>query len=423
MTKFQFTMLISISMVFFLSISVFGATLHVPSAFPTIQSAINASMPGDCVLVADGVYSGNGNTGLWFYDITVASENGPGSCIIDCKGLSHGFDVMDNAVLSGFTIRNAYHEWTFNGAVNCGGSNPAVNNCILTDSVNLAGICCMDADGAVITNCLIHNNMSSGFLSSISSTTLVNCTIAQNDNYGAYIVDFSDATMKNCIVHGNVLGSVVENLESYVFYTSSWIGKDPLFVTGPNGAFYLSQRAAGDPADSPCVDTGYTDASMICLQDACQDVCLDEFTTRRDLVADAGTVDMGFHYPPNSQTPPPPPQKVNLDLILSGEMFEAGDNFKLRVQCDEYPVQVTVDLFVVLQIENQFWFWPRWNNMPHSDPVTLQPGVMNEFVILDFNWPEDDLGHADGLAFWSVMLEGGSNDLLSNLDSVTFGYR
>jgi hypothetical protein len=66
------------------------------------------------------------------------------------------------------------------------------------------------------------------------------------------------------------------------------IDADPLFVPGPGGAYYLSQIAAGQAADSPCVDTG---------SDTAANLGLDLLTTRTDEGLDAGTVDMGYHYP------------------------------------------------------------------------------------------------------------------------------
>jgi hypothetical protein len=53
------------------------------------------------------------------------------------------------------------------------------------------------------------------------------------------------------------------------------------------GDYYLSQTAAGEALDSPCVDAG---------SDTAANLGLDELTTRTDQVEDAGMVDMGYHY-------------------------------------------------------------------------------------------------------------------------------
>jgi hypothetical protein len=66
---------------------------------------------------------------------------------------------------------------------------------------------------------------------------------------------------------------------------------DPLFVTGPEGDYYLSQVAAGQAADSPAVDSG--DVTAI-------EAGVGFRSTRTDAIRDAGIADMGFHYPPSS---------------------------------------------------------------------------------------------------------------------------
>ncbi|RKY09834.1 MAG: hypothetical protein DRP66_01250, partial [Planctomycetota bacterium] len=66
---------------------------------------------------------------------------------------------------------------------------------------------------------------------------------------------------------------------------------DPMFVIGPLGGFYLSQIAAGQDEDSPCVNAG---------RDPASETGMDKYTTRSDdafETFDTGKVDMGFHYP------------------------------------------------------------------------------------------------------------------------------
>jgi len=58
-------------------------------------------------------------------------------------------------------------------------------------------------------------------------------------------------------------------------------------VAGPLGEHYLSQSLAGGPVQSPCVNAGSSSALAFQLADR---------TTRVDERADAGVVDLGFHY-------------------------------------------------------------------------------------------------------------------------------
>jgi predicted outer membrane repeat protein len=66
------------------------------------------------------------------------------------------------------------------------------------------------------------------------------------------------------------------------------ISTDPFFVTGRLDSFYLSQVAAGQSRQSPCVNAGSSYMS---------DLGLVGYTTRTDEMADTLTVDMGYHHP------------------------------------------------------------------------------------------------------------------------------
>ena len=84
--------------------------------FQYIQDGIDAAgwREIDTVLVADGIYTGDGNRNLDFggKTINVKSENDPENCIIDCENIPSavGFRFQsgegESAVVDGFTIQN-----------------------------------------------------------------------------------------------------------------------------------------------------------------------------------------------------------------------------------------------------------------------------------------------------------------------------
>jgi parallel beta-helix repeat protein len=210
-----------------------------------------------------------------------------------------------------------------------------LSSAFLTDSEitnNAHGIYC-SGRSLKLSNCLIAGNSTSydggGIYMQGCSAVITNCTIVDNHagEYGGGIcADFAFASIENCIVSGNtagigdqfalfsyhgygcefdisysdVVGDSYEDPLCYVHYGPGTIHEDPLFTEGPWGNYFLSQLAAGQGADSPCVDTGYPDSEMIAG------------TTRTDLVQDTNVVDMGYHYPDHVDPP-------LLDtLILSG---------------------------------------------------------------------------------------------------------
>ena len=118
-------------------------TLRVPSEYPTIQAAMAATVTGDTVLVADGTYTGPGNTNTWFNmrAITVRSENGAASCIIDCEGAGSAFlfsGEPPESVVDGFTITNGL-SFEGGGIYMYYNSNPTILNCVITGNTANGG--------------------------------------------------------------------------------------------------------------------------------------------------------------------------------------------------------------------------------------------------------------------------------------------
>jgi len=103
--------------------------------YTTIQEALDAAAPGDTVLVAPGVYQGNGNRDLDFAGeaVCLRSIAGAGSTVIDCGGGARGFTCTSGegplSVVDGFTIRDGLRSQ--GGAIYCDGSSPSFRNALV----------------------------------------------------------------------------------------------------------------------------------------------------------------------------------------------------------------------------------------------------------------------------------------------------
>jgi predicted outer membrane repeat protein len=109
--------------------------------FATIQEAIDACENGDLIELTDGTFTGHRNRGLsyWGRLITVRSQSGdPGSCIIDCEGLTNGIRFIaaetEQAVLDGVTVINGIAE-NGGGLICMNGSSPTIRHCVFADNM------------------------------------------------------------------------------------------------------------------------------------------------------------------------------------------------------------------------------------------------------------------------------------------------
>jgi hypothetical protein len=241
------------------------------------------------------------------------SSNGPtvANCTFDGNVAEYGGGML-NWMGSSPTVTNC----TFNGneagnggaMLNWMSSSPTVTNCVFSDNLagsSSGGMGNWDGSDPAVTNCVFsdnHADWGAGMENWYGSPTVANCTFVGNsaDSCGGGM-DSSDSspTATNCIFWGNTApdGPQVYGGTPTITYSDvqgGWPGTgnidaDPIFVSGPRGDCYLSQTAAGQGVNSPCVDAG---------SDTAADLGLDALTTRTDSVADAGSVDMGCHAMP-----------------------------------------------------------------------------------------------------------------------------
>ena len=298
----------------------------------TIQGGTDAAAQGEEVLVMEGAYSGAGNidVDLGGKALAVRSVTGPLNTVIDCGNAGRAFYCLNvgqpGVVIRGFTIRNADSR-QHGGAIYSEGSVITVRDCIIADSSasqNGGAIYSVSSENTRVTNCLITGNTAGknggAIFSGDTSLSISNCTIADNlagvTGGGVMCDNNTSAAAIDSIFHGNTApkgdqlsikspsnpSSIsisycdVQGMQGGVYImnncTLQWgsanIGLDPAFASGTSGDYYLSQTAAGQPSDSPCVDTG---------SDTAANLGLDSLTTRTDGGLDEGAVDMGYHYP------------------------------------------------------------------------------------------------------------------------------
>lgn len=263
-----------------------------------IQDAINETVDGDLVLVADGVYILSAQIEIT-NGVTVQSVNGVSKTIVDgnyplstnrCFYLSHS-----NALVDGFTI-------TRGSAMNSGGIycySGTVQNCVIT--CNLAfGEFCQGGGvylyGGIIRNCVITSNNASGEDSQgggvycSDGAVVQNCVITDNrasgEGWGGGMYYGSAVTVENCTITRNFAGDRCGGVRSanfsmtrncIIYFNTGWEGNNNAggggsyrycCMPGPEsseGAVTNDPQLTGTyrlKSTSPCIDAGTNIATL-----------------------------------------------------------------------------------------------------------------------------------------------------------------
>ena len=283
-------------------------------------------------------------------------------------------------------------------------------NCVFSD--NTGNYVSSSIDEVMIFNCIFIRNQAnnSGTISLYSNAQITNCLIADNeaeDYPGIYsslnsndslsIINctFTNNRFNNTSESGCIRPSGATEISASIFWNSEIpeieysgsnlilqycdveggyqgvgvIDADPLFVIGPDGEYYISQIVSGQSADSPCLDSQYARANQVFYEGMNGDVYMSHLTTRTDLYADMGMVDIGFHYS-NADVPAP--------------SFTEYDNY-----LNLYP--------------------------------EFQPSATEVEVIGQFNWPEG-AGSFNGAVFYAGLTDPEMTTLHGHFGSFMFGW-
>ncbi|MBI4243923.1 MAG: hypothetical protein HY606_07525 [Planctomycetes bacterium] len=202
--------------------------LHVPAAYPTIQSAVDASKDGDTIIIAPGTYTGPGNRDIVIdsKSITVTSSAGPYQTIIDIQGSAQnmhwGFSIKSTLLtavnpttvtINGLTIQNGY----FYGGVAI--NTRSVHNVAVIGNIIKNNIALWGGGAVHILNsdCNISYNL---FQSNSSDLTA-----GYGDGGGAILIrNFFSLKNLNIIIKSNFLIGNTSYFGGGIYINSSYSG-------------------------------------------------------------------------------------------------------------------------------------------------------------------------------------------------------
>ena len=197
--------LLTLSTLLFSSFNVFAQnTFYVPDDFSSIQSGIDGIQNGDTLIVRNGTYIENINFNG--KAITLKSEYGSSVTRIDGSGAigsvvkfisGEGAD----SILEGFSIINGFIDYRLNnsyaGGIDCIGSSPTINDCVIRDNTSWAPINAARSSGGM-------------YVGYGSAPAINDCTFTNNYSAwrgGAIFIDISKALIRNCIFDDNTAGT------------------------------------------------------------------------------------------------------------------------------------------------------------------------------------------------------------------------
>ncbi len=238
--------------------------------------------------------------------------------VLDCRLIDNSCGD-DGGGLNGYqsnvTIRNVL--LARNHAGDDGGGITLYHGTHLMEYLTVDSNSCLDDGSAML-------------LSYVEGATLSSCIVTSNTgNYGIDGKGSPDVNFLNCCAWNNEPA----NYCGWVDPTGTFgnISTDPLYA---DSIYHLSQIAAGQSLQSPCVDAGHQTVT---------ESWINSYTTRTDSVPDSLQADMGFHQLDSLQTGPGEEEVLVNSLVLIPNPFKEC----LFIQAPVTDQQVSVYVYDV----------------------------------------------------------------------------
>ncbi len=244
-----------------------STAIRVPSDLPTIQAAVNAAGNGDTILVAPGIYRGEGNRDIIIEgkSVVIIAEQAGSSTVIDCEGSENephrAFVIRNqassNTIIEGFTIQGGYN--TSGAAIYCTSASPTFKFCIFygnQSTLSGGAIRCKNSSPSLINCTFVANAAQTGgaiFGLASSSPYLENCIIAfSGSGESIATADGSSQPLLTCC---NIFGNAGGDWERAISDQANSKGNlsvDPRFCDPDNLIFSLKTSSPCAPDNNSC---------------------------------------------------------------------------------------------------------------------------------------------------------------------------
>ena len=205
-----------------------GDTIYVPDDYSTIQTAVNAAVSGDTIIVRDGLYIEN--VVVFKNNLIIRSENGAGTTTVQAStSIEHVFTVTANYVkIIGFTVKRVYLPSGYgsgiflNGATNCEISKNTID-------FNSHGIALVTSNNNILTNNMIHNTGTGISLRDSSNYNTVKDNTLESNTIGIYLYNLvssgshQNTITRNKMINNNYYGINLRQSNNNFIYLNDFI--------------------------------------------------------------------------------------------------------------------------------------------------------------------------------------------------------